>query len=269
LKMQFRSDLATTESSADSPARRYYRHRIQNLAYVNLDQGNGGIIRDLNEHGLAIQAVAPLRSNQQVYLRFELLAPRVRIEASGRVAWADSSGQAGVEFATLPKRSRTLLKEWVFTQLLTTAHHVAWDSIFSERKERADPGELAFSASARVPIELEHDLSALEHPAEPAAVHMFGCPVALSRRGLAHLVDGLILMSATLLFIVVSLAVSRIFPGWNIALPLILAVAVVFAGIYWYVFNSWIGCTPGTQMACTMGKNRGEDSEDADRARFR
>ena len=46
--MEYRSDLATAESSEAAPARRYYRHKVQNLAYVNLDQGNGGIIRDLN-----------------------------------------------------------------------------------------------------------------------------------------------------------------------------------------------------------------------------
>ena len=78
--------------------RRHYRHQIQSLAYVNLDQGNGGIIRNLGDSGIAIQAVAPLVVNQQVFLRFELSNPRVRVEATGRVAWVDPMGQAGWSF---------------------------------------------------------------------------------------------------------------------------------------------------------------------------
>jgi len=39
--------------------RGHYRHQIQSLAYVNLDQANGGVIRNLGDTGLAIQAVAP------------------------------------------------------------------------------------------------------------------------------------------------------------------------------------------------------------------
>ncbi len=33
--------------------------------------------------------------NQQVFLRFDLANPRARVEATGRVAWADPVGQAG------------------------------------------------------------------------------------------------------------------------------------------------------------------------------
>jgi len=269
--MEYRSDLATAESSADSPSRRHYRHKIQNLAYVNLDQGNGGIIRDLNEHGLAIQAVAPLRPNQQVHLRFELLSPRVRIEATGRVAWANSTAQAGVQFATIPHRSRALLREWIFTQLLSTAHHAAWNSIFSDRKKHSDAAELAFSPTARRPIELDHEFNALsdsvEHRAGP--LRLLGMPIGISPGSLAYLVDGLIVISATLLFFLVSLAMTHIFPGWTVALPLALAVAAAFAGVYVFVFKTWIGCTPGAQLAGRVATRENEDTEENDTARFR
>src|SRR6476646_7869099 len=85
--------------------RGHYRHQIQSLAYVNLDQSNGGVIRNLGDSGMAVQAVAPLRINQQVFLRFDLANPRVRVEATGRVAWCDPVGQAGIEFLSLPSRS--------------------------------------------------------------------------------------------------------------------------------------------------------------------
>jgi Tfp pilus assembly protein PilZ len=101
--------------------RRHYRHQIQTLAYLNLDQLNGGIIHNLGDSGIAVQSVAPLSANQQVFLRFELSHPKVRVEGTGRVAWADPMGQAGIEFLTLAQRSRRGLKEWIFVQLLNTA----------------------------------------------------------------------------------------------------------------------------------------------------
>src|SRR6266852_4866875 len=117
--------------------RRYYRHQIQSLAYLNLDQSNGGIIRNLGDSGIAVQAVAPLSADQNVVLRFDLANPRVRVEGTGRVAWADPMGQAGIEFLTLAQRSRRGLKEWIFIQLLNTAQATA-DSNFVCGGDAAD-----------------------------------------------------------------------------------------------------------------------------------
>ena len=75
--------------------RRHYRHQIQTLAYLNLDHSNGGIIRNVGDSGIAVQSVAPLVASQQVFLRFELSHPKVRVEGTGRVAWVDPMGQAG------------------------------------------------------------------------------------------------------------------------------------------------------------------------------
>src|SRR5262245_30257347 len=112
--------------------RRHYRQRIYNLAYVNVNQGNGGIVRDLSESGLAVQTVAALRKGEEVSLQFELFAPRVKMEATGRVAWSTPAGQAGIEFTSIPSRLKRSLKEWIFIQILTSAHNTAWDSMFRE-----------------------------------------------------------------------------------------------------------------------------------------
>src|SRR4029077_6769401 len=135
--------------------RRRYRHQIQSLAYVNLDQANGGVIRNLGDAGLAIQAVAPLYINQQVFLRFDLANPRVRVEATGRVAWADPVGQAGVEFLTVSPRSRRLLKEWIFIQLLAARPPSPRDARFFQGKSSQEAAELVFSSVARPAIRLE------------------------------------------------------------------------------------------------------------------
>src|ERR1700681_923241 len=99
--------------------RRPYRQRIRTLVHVNLDAANGAILRDLSEFGIAMQTVAPLAPDQQVHLQFELPAPRVRVEAAGRIVWTDSWGQAGVKFLNLPQPCERSLKEWIFTQILS------------------------------------------------------------------------------------------------------------------------------------------------------
>jgi hypothetical protein len=99
-------------------ARTHYRHEQRTLTYVTLDDANGGIIRNLNHEGVAVQAVAALRPQQRVRLRFELRFPRLRVETAGEVCWADRSGQCGIRFVDLPKRTHHQIDEWIFSNLL-------------------------------------------------------------------------------------------------------------------------------------------------------
>jgi Tfp pilus assembly protein PilZ len=227
--------------------RRHYRHQIQSLAYVNLDQANGGIIRNLGDTGLAIQAVAPLYINQQVFLRFDLANPRVRLEATGRVAWADPVGQAGVEFLTLSQRSRRLLKEWIFIQLLAAAQHSAGDANFFQGRNGQEAAELAFSSVARPAIRLEPRTVAapLKKQGGEQVLHLSWFPFAISALALSRLVDGLILLSAVLLFALICIAMVGAVPVWPVALLVGLGAAGVFAALYRFLFLFWIGATPG------------------------
>jgi hypothetical protein len=99
-------------------ARSHYRHELRTLTYVTLDEANGGIIRNLNHEGVAVQAVGPLRQQQRVRLRFELRFPRLRVETDGQVAWASSSGQCGIRFVDLPAPTGHQIDEWIFSNLL-------------------------------------------------------------------------------------------------------------------------------------------------------
>src|SRR5258708_8244778 len=95
--------------SATFPARQartHYRHELRTLTYVTLDEANGGIVRNLSHEGVAVQAVALLRQQQRVRLRFELRFPRLRIDTSGQVSWASPSGQCCIRFVDLPALTR-------------------------------------------------------------------------------------------------------------------------------------------------------------------
>jgi Tfp pilus assembly protein PilZ len=252
--------------------RRHYRHQIQSLAYVNLDQGNGGIIRNLGDSGIAIQAVAPLLVHQQVFLRFELTNPRVRVEATGRVAWVDPVGQAGVEFLTLSQRSARLLKEWIFVQLMASAQHSAGDSTLLYDKSGREAAELLFSSGARPAIRLEPKAPAVrlnEIDIEHRAVHLPWLPFAISAPALSLLVDGLILLSAVLLFALICMAMVGVVPAWPLALVMGIGVAAVFAVLYRFLFLFWMGGTPGNWLAGLTGAFDENEIPADDRPRFR
>ncbi|HSA93802.1 MAG TPA: PilZ domain-containing protein [Terriglobales bacterium] len=108
--------------------RRLPRHVLwDTLAYVNLDRSNGGIILNLNEHGMAVQAAAPVRAQAPVHVNFQLPGTRTFVDAAGEVCWTSAS-QAGIQFVELAEPERRRLKEALFDSLLTrcaAAHGVS------------------------------------------------------------------------------------------------------------------------------------------------
>jgi hypothetical protein len=256
--------------------RRPYRQKIRTLAHVNLDAANGAILRDLSEFGIAMQTVTPLSLDQQVQLRFDLPAPRVRIEAAGRIAWTDSWGQAGVQFLDLPQPSQRLLKEWVFIQILSAAYLFAPCESVAVQGNRAEGAtELLFSASPRPAIPLEPQLASpiiLPRPqVQPRRLRLLWCPVPISVSALSKMVDGLILLCAVLLFAVMSMAMTDVLPTWWVTLPLAIAVTAVFVAVYRFLFVYWFRSTPGehlARLACSESAN-GMYGGEEDQARFR
>jgi len=228
--------------------RRHFRQRIHNLAYINLDNSNGGIIRNVSESGIAIQVVTPIAENQEVHLRFDLLNPRARVEARARVAWTDSSGQAGLEFLSIAPRSRRQLKEWLFTQLLGAASQAAVSgSIFLSTKPSELPAELTLSATTIPVIQIPQKAPLVQETDSKGAASWY--PIPESPRVLACMIDVLIVGAAVLLFSVIALGITHVFPTWPVGLALVAAATSVFTAIYWLLFVTWIGRTPGNVLA--------------------
>ena len=249
------ADLATAPTPAN--LRRDYRHRIRNLAYVTLGPDNGGILRDVSEAGVAIQSVRPLTLDENVPVRFELLRPRARVEGTGRVVWTDSAGQAGVQFTEITARSRRQLKDWLFTQVLQSGHAPP-DSIFSEQSNETAP--------AAVPEEVVTE--ATESMLNDTVLDVPWWPFAMTSGRLRKLIDGLAVSSAVLLFCVVALSMTNVFPAWPIAILLAAALTAMFAGVYWILFMLCMGATPGSVLAGCLACDRSGTDED-DRPRFR
>jgi hypothetical protein len=258
--MAYYPQVLEPEPQLDPRRRNFPRQTLRSLSYVKLDESNGGIVRDLTEAGMAVQAVAPLQVGKEVTLRFELLSPRVRVDTRGRVAWSDSNGQGGIEFTDLQPRTRRSLRDWLFTQILSSAVITGRDSIFAPQER-----ELVFSAAARPAILVESAAAEMAEDWETPRVS-WGF-LSLSVRGFAIFVDTLVLLCAILLFSVSSVAVMGGLPAWPLSAALLLTTSTIFVAVYQILFSEFLcGATPGRRLAALAAF---PDNETEEMQRFR
>lgn len=271
-------------------ARIHYRHELRTLTYVTLDDANGGIVRNLNHEGVAVQAVAPLRQQQRVRLRFELRFPRLRVDTYGQVSWATPAGQCGIRFVDLPAGTRHQINEWIFSNLLAATRE---DPIFgasvapiaAEPETAADNDGLTLSASPNSPIRLDpmaigrHEISALNRlrhedieeefaspPNSDAQLNWLSRP--LSGRTLAWIVDSLVMFAGLLLFALIFLSVAHELPQWRLTVCAALAATVFVVAAYRTVFAVFGEASLGARLAHTAsGREGNEEVERSDRFR--
>jgi hypothetical protein len=234
---------------------RAYRHLICTLAYVRIDHTNGGIIRNLNEGGMAIQAVGRLHAKQVVHLRFEFIRPRARFELIGEIAWANAAGQAGLRFTDVPPRTRSLLKDWILTDLLTAATELIARGPVLNTADWEDG--LVTSGPPLQPIQLTGA------PVEKTSADDFsrgvldsipGISVAwwsarIGQRSLARSVDGMMVISAVLLFSIIVVELTDVLPSWPILASMEATLTLVFALLYRYLCHFLMRRTLGTRLA--------------------
>lgn len=89
------------------------RQRVNTPAFASFDGVTGGMILDLSEEGMAMQAIEPLEAQAIVPLHLSLGEPAAYLETTGYVAWADALGRAGVRFSELPDEARERLRQWL------------------------------------------------------------------------------------------------------------------------------------------------------------
>lgn len=97
--------------------RRHPRYHIQSIAYIELSEGNGGVITDISEGGLAMQAAMAVVDDRLPQMSFQLSPSKSRIETAARVVWKNESKTvAGVQFLDLPEEARTQIREWISSE---------------------------------------------------------------------------------------------------------------------------------------------------------
>jgi TonB family protein len=112
-----------------SERRAYTRQLIPSLAYVELDEGNGGIILNISEGGLSVQAVAGLMDGLLPGVRFQLAETDTWIEANARITWTNETRKlAGLEFVDLSEDCRGSIRKWLERDSHPTAGSEAADA---------------------------------------------------------------------------------------------------------------------------------------------
>jgi hypothetical protein len=281
--------------------RTHYRHELRTLTYVTLDETNGGIIRNLNHEGVAVQAVAPLHPQQRIRLHFDLRFPRVRVETGGQVCWARSSGQCGIRFIDLPARTGHQINQWIFSNLLDVVARDAGHprsasgaSIFGgsvvsilgeddvgEENGLVEDDGLTLSPRPRPVIRLQpglagrNEATVLQHYDEEELTDAADEPYAqswlsqpLSGRTLAWLVDSLIVIAGVLLFALIFLSIAHELPPWSVTLGTFSAAAAFIVAAYWAVFSVFGGPSLGARLARAASRLQKEEPTE-DSSRFR
>ncbi len=269
-------------------ARIHYRHKLRTLTYVTLDTANGGIVRNLNSDGVAVQAVAPLHEQQRVRVRFELRFPRLRIESYGEVSWANRSGQCGIRFVDLPPRTRREINQWIFSNLLEgIEREAAQRSVFQNsglmvEDAIAENDGLMVSAQPRPSIRPDSSYAAAHgvkdlharrqedvamQPGYAPEPQLSWLSRPLSGRTLAGLVDGLVVTAALLLFTLIFLSITHELPAWPLTLEAATAAAAFVVGSYWALFALFGGASLGVRMARAALIVEEEEGNEADRFR--
>jgi hypothetical protein len=271
-------------------ARTQHRHELRTLAYVTLDQENGGIIRNLSQHGIGAQMVAAVRPKQQLRVRFELRYPRLQVETRAEVVWSTFSGQCGIRFLEMPAALKRQINEWILGDLLDriSVHTEHSGSIFSPKiadSELAQPTEesvpadvaeddgLMVSATPVKVIELPSRAAppapsgireASEIEREPSSDVLDWLSQPLSGRTLAWTVDALVVIASQLLFTLIFLWMTGEAPRW----PLVTTAgaSLMMVALYWAFFRVLAGESLGTRLARIAEAARENEGNDA---RFR
>jgi hypothetical protein len=270
-------------------ARVHYRHGLRTLTYITIDQANGGVVRNLSDKGVAIQAVAPVQPQQTVRLRFELRHPNVRVDAHGEVTWATSSGQCGVRFVDLSPRARRQISQWIFGSLLDfiaqdeggTGSILAPSPVSDGMKESDG---LIVSAWPRPVIQMGSRADAIfgrkvEHVRIPTAERpvifdpessrdmseqsqdWFSQP--LSGRSVALLVDSLVVIAGLLLFSLVFLVTAGELPRWSVTMGSLVLAGVFVTTTYWTLLSLFGESSLGERVARLANRDPNDPTERA------
>ncbi|HEX4073830.1 MAG TPA: TonB family protein [Candidatus Acidoferrales bacterium] len=107
-------DFERIEELPGTDRRTYSRQSVRTLTYVELDEGNGGIVLNASEGGLSVQAVMSLMEDSLPKMRFRLSQSKDWLETAARVVWVSESRKvAGLQFVDMPEQTRLHIREWL------------------------------------------------------------------------------------------------------------------------------------------------------------
>ena len=95
--------------------RHQVRQPIETLAYLRQDEGPAypAVVLDVNQGGFALQTAQPMQAGRDFRFWFWLPSTTTLIDGLGTIAWANSSGNAGIRFTAISSACARDLKMWL------------------------------------------------------------------------------------------------------------------------------------------------------------
>ncbi|MGH9682749.1 MAG: TonB family protein [Candidatus Acidiferrales bacterium] len=107
------------------------RQRVWSLVYLDAGSDNGGIVLNVSDTGLALQAANPFEGKARLVLRVRPPNSSKKIEMSAEMAWlSETKSAAGFRFVDLPESARAEIAGWLAVE--ASAGKSASNSIPSE-----------------------------------------------------------------------------------------------------------------------------------------
>jgi hypothetical protein len=99
--------------------RRYFRCPVEMQIRMSVPRAGDitASATNISEGGMALRVSAPLHKDTTVEVRFLLPGSKSSLELKGLVAWADTTGHAGIRFIEVPQSSQYQLEKWLTEQL--------------------------------------------------------------------------------------------------------------------------------------------------------
>ncbi len=108
------------QSSQNTDRRGYHRLQVRSLVYVELGRSNGGLILNISEGGIAVQAAQVIAEDLFPEMRFRLPKSETWIKPTGKVVWQGKSRkEAGIQFLNLSENDRRLIHDWIHSEGLS------------------------------------------------------------------------------------------------------------------------------------------------------
>jgi TonB family protein len=102
-----------TSSTGSGDRRLHARRDLAALTYVTIGDGNGGIVSNVSETGMALTAAEPIVGKILPRLVFEIPGVNRTVEVQAQVIWiTESKKAAGVHFIAVPEEVRAQIANW-------------------------------------------------------------------------------------------------------------------------------------------------------------
>jgi c-di-GMP-binding flagellar brake protein YcgR/outer membrane biosynthesis protein TonB len=160
------AEKTTADSDAQPPPERRAQNRFPMTAstYVQLSDGNGGLMANLSKAGFCVRAAKTLETDQLPVVRFQLPDARDFVESSAWIVWKSPSKKtAGVRFENLSDEAQSQIAQWIDSQ--TRPKNAAIKNAFPENRPSPDPPA---SSPASGPLDQRQKIS--PSPKTPAPV---------------------------------------------------------------------------------------------------